>query len=402
MANLYTATPFAPEVQRSLDSPDPQAAFAGIALGCPVHRGPDGSLSVVRLEDVAALCRDPEVPGPGANGPTMGGKRPLPPLDLDGPEHTRFRRLLDPLLTPKALARREAPLVKLTDELIDGFFARGEADLVEVFCQPLPSIFFARLMGLPERDLPEFLDFKDKILGHFPEALAKTLTYPERLQITRAASDRCYTFLGALLDAREARGPGAEGDLIDALLGAEADGRKLTREELLDLCYLLVIGGLDTTASALACLLARLARTPDLRARLSAEPALWGSAIEELLRYESPVQRGMRTARTELSVGGETIPAGTTFFVSWAAANLDEAGVEGALTLDPARKPNPHVAFGSGFHKCLGAHLARLELRVGLERLHARLPDYTLADEAQLTFKGQPRVVSGLRLRWKV
>ncbi len=402
MANLYTATPFAPDVQRQLDSPEPQPALAEVARGCPVHRGPDGSLSVVRLGDVAALCRNPDVPGPGANGPTLGGKRPLPPLDLDGPEHTRFRRLLDPLLTPRALARWEAPLVKLTDELIDGFIGRGEADLVEVFCQPLPSIFFARLMGLPERDLPEFLDFKDKILGHFPEGLAKTLTYPERLVITRAASDKCYIFLGALLDAREAGGPSGDGDLIDSLLAAELEGRKLTREELLDLCYLLVIGGLDTTASALACLLARLARTPALRARLLAEPALWGTAIEELLRYESPVQRGMRTARADLAVGGETIPAGTQFFVSWAAANLDESGVADALTLDPARRPNPHVAFGSGFHKCLGAHLARLELRVALERLHARLPDYTLVDEAGLSFKGQPRVVSGLRLRWTV
>jgi cytochrome P450 len=402
MANMYTATPFAPEVQRQLDSPDPQPALAQVARGCPVHRGPDGSLSVVRLEDVVALCRNPEVPGPGANGPTMGGKRPLPPLDLDGPEHTRFRRLLDPLLTPKALARWEAPLVKLTDELIDAFITRGEADLVEVYCQPLPSIFFARMMGLPERDLPEFLDFKDKILGHFPEAQAKTLTYPQRLQITRAASEKCYTFLGALLDAREASGPTGEGDLIDSLLGAESEGRKLTREELLDLCYLLVIGGLDTTASALACLLARLARTPALRARLLAEPALWGTAVEELLRYESPVQRGMRTARADLAVGGETIPAGTQFFVSWAAANLDERALADALTLDLARKPNPHVAFGSGFHKCLGAHLARLELRVALERLHARLPDYTLVDESQLSFKGQPRVVTGLRLRWSV
>jgi cytochrome P450 len=402
MANMYTATPFAPEVQRALDSPDPQATFAQVARGCPVHRGPDGSLSVVRLEQVVALCRDPEVPGPGANGPTMGGKRPLPPLDLDGPEHTRFRRLLDPLMTPKSLARWEAPLVKLADTLIDGFIAQGEADLVETFCQPLPSIFFARLMGLPERDLPEFLDFKDKILGHFPEALAKTMTYPERLATTRAASARCYIFLGALLDERERRGPSGEGDLIDSLLAAEGEGRKLTREELLDLCYLLVIGGLDTTASALACLLARLARLPALRQRLSQEKALWGPAIEELLRFESPVQRGMRTARQDLSVGGETIPAGTTFFVSWAAANLDESGWEQALLLDPARKPNPHVAFGSGFHRCLGAHLARLELRVALERLHARLPDYTLADEGQLSFRGQPRVVSGLRLRWKV
>jgi cytochrome P450 len=402
MANMYTATPFAPDVQARLDSPDPLETLSGLARGCPVHRGPDGSLTVVRYQDVVALCRDPAVPGPGANGPTMGGKRPLPPLDLDGPEHLRFRNLLDPLLTPKALARWEEPLRALTDQLIDGFTGQGqrEADLVTAFCQPLPSIFFARLMGLPERDLPEFLEFKDKILGHFPEALARSLTYPERLAITRAASEKCYTFLGALLDARTGRGPSGDGDLIDALLAAEAEGSRLTREELLDLCYLLVIGGLDTTASALACAVARLAREPALRARLAGEPALWGGAVEELLRFESPVQRGLRTARSDLTVGGEVIPAGTTFFVSWAVANADEAAWEQPLTLDPGRKPNPHLAFGSGFHKCLGAHLARLELRVALERLHARLPGYALVDPAALAFKGQPRVVTGLRVRW--
>ena len=163
----------------------------------------------------------------------------------------------------------------------------------------------------------------------------------------------------------------------------------------------MVLAGLDTVVASLACAIARLAREPALRARLCKEPALWGSAIDELLRFESPVQRGFRTASEDLAIGGETIPAGTTFFLSWASANLDPETFENPLALDLERRPNPHLSFGSGFHRCLGIQLARMELRVALEQLHRRIPDYALKEGHELAFLGMPRTVNALPLVWE-
>jgi cytochrome P450 len=178
------------------------------------------------------------------------------------------------------------------------------------------------------------------------------------------------------------------------------DGQRLGREQLLDVCYLIVLAGLDTVGSAMACILARLAREPALRQRLVAEPRLWAPAVEELLRFESPVQHGFRTPSQDLEIAGEVIPAGTTFFLSWAAANLDPAAFKNPLSIDLERQPNPHLAFGSGPHRCLGIYLARMELRAALEQLHRRIPEYSLRPGHELVFSGKPRTVNGLPLIW--
>ncbi|MSP61926.1 MAG: cytochrome P450 [Myxococcales bacterium] len=234
----------------------------------------------------------------------------------------------------------------------------------------------------------------------------------------RAASERCYAYFGRLLDERAVRAepdrpatggstasPGSSGtepgdDLIGWLMAAEVEGERLTRENILDISYLLILAGLDTFASSLACMIARLARLPELRRRLVAEPDLFAGAVEELLRFESPVQTGFRTATTDVEIAGEVIAAGTTFFLCWSSANLDPAAFPDPLAIDVARRPNPHIAFGNGFHRCLGIHLARMELRTALDQLHRRIPDYALKPGHELVFSGKPRTVNGLPLVW--
>jgi cytochrome P450 len=395
MANAFTAMPFSVGELGDLTRPDPQPAYDALAKQCPMHRGPDGTLTLMRMQDILAVNKHAHVLGPGAHGPTMGGKRPLLPLDLDGEEHLKYRRLLDPLFSARKVATFEPAVRKLADELIDGFIDDGEADLLERFCEPLPSIFFLRLMGLPAADLPGFIAIKNAILGHLPPGL----TFAARMAAVREASARCYDYLGGALDARDPVDPGD--DMIGWLMRAEVDGQRLGREQLLDVCYLIVLAGLDTVGSAMACILARLAREPGLRQRLVAEPRLWAPAVEELLRFESPVQHGFRTPSQDLEIAGEVIPAGTTFFLSWAAANLDPAAFKNPLSIDLERQPNPHLAFGSGPHRCLGIYLARMELRAALEQLHRRIPEYSLRPGHELVFSGKPRTVNGLPLIWR-
>ncbi len=395
MASIYTAQPFSPDELRQMNKPDPQAAYAELAAQCPMHRGPDGTRTLMRMEDVVSVMRNPEVLGPGAHGPTMGGLRRLVPIDLDGPEHTRYRRLLDPLFSGKKMAALEPQVRALADELIDSFIEKKEVEAQAAFCQPLPSRFFLRLMGFPESDLELFLSFKNIILGHLPAAMP----LPERMAAIRDASARCYTYLSRVLDEREAKGEPGD-NLIGWLLTAELEGQRLTREQVLDIGYLMIIAGLDTVASSLVCMLARLARDEKLRNHLVAHPELWTSAIDELLRFETPVPRVPRVAPVDVQAGGETIPAGSFFFVSLAAANLDPAAFENPLELDPARKPNLHVTWGSGFHRCLGVQLAKMELRAALERWHARIPSYAIKPGHELQFTGMPRMVNALPLVW--
>ncbi len=141
-----------------------------------------------------------------------------------------------------------------------------------------------------------------------------------------------------------------------------------------------MFAGLDTVSASLSCSLSWLARHPDDRRRIVANPSLWPNAIEELMRYESPLPGGGRYGPVDVDVNGRTFPAGTHFMVSWSAANLDPAYFEDPTTVDIERHPNPRIAFASGWHRCLGSHLARMELRVGLEQFHRRLPEYEIAD----------------------
>ena len=183
-------------------------------------------------------------------------------------------------------------------------------------------------------------------------------------------------------------------------ISTEVDGDRLTHENILDILGLLMIAGLDTVAASLACMLSFLARHPDRRAELLADPSRWPSAIEELMRFESPVTDGGRIAVEPLDLpSGEHVDAGTHLHISWSAANLDPVTFPDPLHVDFGRSPNPHIGFASGFHRCLGSHLARMEMRVALE---AWPTDTGIRDRPgrDLTYSGNPRAPHQMRLRW--
>lgn len=320
----------------------------------------------------------------------------LIPLEIDGPDHAKWRRLLDPLFAPKAVKRLEDGVRDLARELVessaDEWAAGADVDFFERFCVPLPSLTFLRLLGAPVADLDFFIRFKDGVIhpdGDTPEEITANTT---------AAGMELLTYFGTYLAGRRAE-TGRRDDLIGRLIDSEVAGEPITDAELLSILFLLMFAGLDTVTSALSCMIAWLAEHPAERHRIATDPALVPAAVEELLRYESPVPSGMRYATVDIDLGdGLVIEQGEAILAFWSAANVDPTAFADPLRVDIDRARHTHIAFASGTHRCLGSHLARLELRVALEELHRRMPDYVLAEPARFA-NVAVRAAQGLRLR---
>lgn len=354
---------------------DTQAQVFAKYLACPVfHRDDDHPIVVSKRGDIVFINQHPTVLGNGEAGPLMGDTQRLIPLDIDGEEHTRFRRLLDPLFAPRSKTSQivdlEPRVRQLANSLIDDFVERGQVELYSEFCVPLPTIIFVDLMGLPQKDRGFFLKFKDDIIhpdGGSAEANGALRT---------DAAIRMVVYLSEQLDRRE-ESPDDYPGLMTALQFAEDDGVRLERQDLLNIFFLLMIAGLDTVTGALSCMFGRLARNPEEQQRVRDEPALTASVVEELLRWESPVQWGHRLATEDLTLpSGSEVKAGDYLELLWAAANVDEDAHPNAMEVRFDRNPNRHIAFASGVHRCLGSHLARLELRCTLQEFHRRIADY--------------------------
>jgi cytochrome P450 len=337
-----------------------------------VHDGPRfvkdrHGVTLTRLEDIVAVNKrrdvhsmDPETLVLASM--TLGAGRPLIPLMLDGDLHTKYRKLLDPLFAPKQVAKLEPVVRHLCDALIDGFAADGCVDFFAAFCAPLPTQIFLTQLGLPLDDVPFLMWVKDGIIR------------PSDADHRDQASPRLVEYLEAELRRRATDGPGP--DLIGGFLTAEVDGQRLTAEDVIDITFLLVLAGLDTVTSSLSCMVDWLARHPDSRDRLQRQPTLLPAAIEELMRVHTPVVAGARHATADFELDGVRIEKGDNLRLLWAAADMDPEVFPDPTKVDFDRADNRHVAFASGFHRCLGSHLARMELRVAIETLHRRLPDY--------------------------
>ena len=358
----------------------PQDFYRDLLSEAPVVRvetpfGPQ--VLVARRAEVEEVFRNPTVFSSDMDATSLGNVRPLIPLQIDPPDHVRYRRILDPLFAPRQMALLEDSVVGLVHELVDRFVADGECDLVPSFTIPLPSQVFLTLLGLPLDDLPAFLAMKDGIIR--PPG-----STPEELERERAhAAQSIYDYFEPVLDARAVE---PRDDLVSRFLVTEVEGERLTREEILDICFLFLIAGLDTVTASLECFFVDLATNPDRRRRLVADESLIPTAVEELLRWETPVTGVIRVAKEDVELGGVQVHAGDSVSPMLGAANLDPSEVPDAEVVDLAREANRHLAFGGGVHRCLGSHLARLELRVALREFHRRIPEYRLADGAQPTF----------------
>jgi cytochrome P450 len=355
----------------------PQKAFAELAGQTAPSRA-DGTPVVAARAELIQFLRHPAVRATDGVHHQLGAQRPLIPLDLDGTEHRAYRKVLEPLFAPRRMALLEQAIRARTRALIDGFVQAGEVDLMAAFCGPLPSQVFIDLLGLPAQDLPVFLDFKEAVVR--PQGA----TLEEQQIYQRAAGERTYAYLTATLADR--RSQPERDDLLAGLLAAQIDGNALSDQEIIDICYLLVIAGLDTVTSSLSCALAWFAGHPDERAWVIANPDHLPAAIEELIRYESPVPLANRWVTEDIEIGGRSFPANSRVEVVWAAANVDPAAFPDALSVDLARPHNAHVGYAAGPHRCLGSHLARLELRVAIEEFHRRIPDYEIAPGRSASF----------------
>ena len=373
----------------------PHAAYRQLRDQCPVAKGDLGGHKVVllsRYEDVLWALRHPES-FTSASGLNLG-EQPLLPLEVDPPVHTGYRRILNPRFVPREIEKLGPDMRKRVRELLDGFADRGSCDFHEEFATPLPSSLFLTLMGLPDDDLPMFFQWRDNTIR--PDVEPGDMEGAARIRQETAHAISDY-FRERIAERR------AEPDdtLLSTIVHATIDGRPLDESELLGISHLLLLGGLDTVTATLDCMIEYLATHPDQRQRLVDDPSTIPAAVEEMLRWLTPVMVVPRAAAEDITLHDVEIKKGDGVTLVLGAANDDEAEFA-ADTVDLSREPNKHLAFGAGHHLCLGAHLARMELRIALEELHARIPDYRLPDGADVHFSTGIRQAHSLPLVWDV
>jgi cytochrome P450 len=331
---------------------------------------------------------------------SLGNVRPLIPLNVDPPMHSKYRKLLDPLFAPRRMDEQEADITRRVNGFIDAFIDRGECNFTEEFAELFPSSVFLGLMGLPEDEMRMFLRMRDGILHAEKLDEKASVDMEARFAVMTAAGQEVYEYFGNLIDERT-KSPAD--DIISRFLAAEIDGERLTRDDILDICFLFLIAGLDTVSDTLTCSYAFLATHPAHRQMIVDDPSIIPTAVEELLRWESPVPSGVprrATCPVELPSGAH-VDADTMVLPSYGAANVDPAFFDDPMDVRFDRENNPHIAFGGGVHRCLGSHLARRELRVTLREWHRRIPDYRIKPgHEQLEYPPGLRHVKDLTLSW--
>lgn len=364
--------------QSVADMANPQTIYHDKAANVRAERI-DGVVHLYRQADIVAINRHPAVLGTGGRGGSFGHDGKLIPLEIDGEDHKKWRRLLDPMFSPKQVIRLEDSVRELARELIDEFADKGRADLAEDFSVPLPCLTFLRLLGAPVEDLDFFLEFKDGVIH------PKGDTLEEQGEYMAVAGAKLMGYFNDFLAKRRAA-PDKGDDIIGALLTAEVEGEPLNEFDLLNILFLFMFAGLDTVTSSMSCTFAWLAQHPDELQRLVDDPTLIPAAVEEIMRYESPVPSGMRYADDEIDLGdGLVIHKGEAMHPIWAAGNVDPNAYPDPLTVDFSRRPN-HIVFASGTHRCLGSHLARLEMRLAVEEMLKRIPKFSIAPDEKLVY----------------
>ena len=353
---------------------DPYPAFAWMREHAPVYYDePNDLWAVARYHDIKAVSTDPETFS------NANGVRPkFPPLpmmiEFDAPEHVRRRRLVSAGFTPRQVREMEDHVRVLCDRIIDAVCTTGRCDFVADIAAPLPLAVIGDMLGVAEADRADLLRWSEEMLA------SQGSLDPGDLERATEAFVEYSDYIHPVFDQR--RRDASTEDLVGILCHAEIDGDRLDDPSLVHETLLILIGGDETTRHVLSGGMHALGRRPDQQARLAADRSLLPGAVEEMLRWVTPIKNMARTATRDVELGGRQIHAGDELLLLYPSANRDEAVFADPEVFDIARSPNPHVAFGFGAHFCLGNQLARLELRVMFERLLERLPDLALADDA--------------------
>jgi len=293
-------------------------------------------------------------------------------LSKDPPDHTRLRSLVHKAFTPRLIERLRSRVQALSDRLLDAAARKGSMDLVAEYALIVPVTIIAEMLGVPSGDYRKFQHWSNRLISN-TNLWDVMLSVPSVLMFTR--------YLRELIAQRRSS-PGE--DLLSALIQAEEAGDRLTPDELVSMVFLLLVAGHETTVNLISGGTLALLQHPEQLERLRKEPDLIGPAVEELLRYASPVEISTeRFTREDLTVAGVTIPRGNLVFASIASANRDERHFKDPDALDLGREPNRHMSFGMGIHYCLGAPLARLEGQIALQTLVNRFPNLRLARPAE-------------------
>lgn len=296
---------------------------------------------------------------------------------LDPPHHTKLRALISRGFTPRSVANLEPRIWELVRELLDQSIGRGEMDLAADFAVPLPMMVIAEMLGIPASNWLQFKRWSDAILA-MSYTISDRGTAESNLAIEKfiAVTAEMNLYLAGLVQRRQMA---PQDDLLTRLIEAEVDGERLTHEQILGFFQLLLLAGSETTANLIDNAILCFVENPDQLACLRAAPDLLPSAIEEVLRYRSPLQWMYRVARCQVKLHGQVIPAGSLVLAMIGSANRDPQQFPDADRFDIGREPNPHIAFGHGMHFCLGAALSRLEARIALTEFLERVKEFRLA-----------------------
>ncbi len=374
-----------PDVARN-----PQAIYSMLHESTPIFRLDGVGVIVASRTGVDALMRDPETFSSGVTAHDLKAKRPLIPLQIDPPDHRKYRKLLDPLFAPQRMRLLEDSTIDLVNDLIDAFADAREIDFCAQFSIPFPSQVFLTMFGLPMADLPRFLKMKDGVIRP-DQVVGHEFGHPETEAYQQEIADSIYAYFEDVIAERRAE---PRDDLLSHFVEVEVDGDRLSHEEILDICFLLLIAGLDTVTASLDCFFGYLVQHADARRRIVEQPDTITAMVEELLRWETPVMGGARVATCPAEVDGFTIEAGEQVMPLFGAANVDQSEFADAGTVAWDRSNNRHLAFGGGIHRCLGSHLARLELRVALREWHRRVPEYEVKPGAELDYTAGIRTIA--------
>jgi cytochrome P450 len=369
--------PFAPPLHDpTFHAGDPFPAFRRLRAESPVHWHPTpGFWALSRHEDVLAVSRDPATFCSSRGVLLSDIERPVMPrqsiIYIDPPEHAKYRKLVQPAFSPGRIRALEERIGETVRELLDRVPVGAPVDFVDAFAAPLPLLVIGHMLGVPGADRARFKRWSDAII--------EAGTQPTAENMAQSAELLDY-FAGVLADRRQRPAD----DLISVLVHSEIDGERLEDFDLLMFCMTLLVAGNETTRNLLSHGALALATRPDQRALLASDPALMPGAVEEMLRWGSPVSSFMRVATRDTRIRGTRIREGERLIMLYASANRDESvfGAD-AEEFRVTRDASGHVAFGFGEHFCLGAQLARMEARIAFAQLLARFEGWELAGDVE-------------------
>jgi cytochrome P450 len=375
----FTFNPMAPEFVA-----DPYPTYRRLRAEDPVHQSPLGFWVLTRYEDVVSVLRDPRLikePIAAFVAARFGLAAPptgmgLSMLDRDPPDHTRLRGLVSKAFTPRVIERLRPHIQQIVDGLLDRVEADHGMDLIEQFAYPLPVIVICEMLGVPVADHERFKGWGLDIA----RGLDAIMLPPDSPVAQRSVNARhaLADYFRELIAERRAD---PRDDLLSGLIAAEEAGDKLNEDELLATCILLLVAGHETTVNLIGNGSLALLRHPDQRRRLQDDPGLIVTAVEELLRFDGPVQRTARIPSEDVTIGGKIIGKGEMVMPFIGAADRDPAQFPDPDRLDIGRADNRHIAFGWGVHFCIGAPLARVEGQIALNTLLRRRPKLALATD---------------------